>query len=243
LGVSKTRLGYWDKVVVGTKGGHPDGGEKYRRPDAYMSEVMINSDIDDSLERFGTDCIDIYYLHRDDPRMPVSEIISILNREIERGRIRYIGVQRIGEANEYASKHGLQGFSVSQVQCSLAEPNWEPSPDPTMRFVTKEDRAWYASVGMPIIAYSATSGGYFAGSQGSAGTYDNPTNQGRRKRAEELASKLGFSPMQVALAYLLNQKPLTIPIFRTANLAHQMEIIDSVSIALSDEQVQWLRDG
>jgi len=248
FGACLKRLGYRDKVVVGTKGGHPDGGENYQRPDAYMSEIMINSDIDDSLERLGTDCIDLYYLHRDDPRMPISEIIGILNREIERGRIRYIGasnwpVQRIGEANEYASKHGLQGFAVSQVQCSLAEPNWEPSPDPTTRFVTEEDRAWYASVGMPIIAYSATSGGYFAGSKGSFGLYDNPTNQGRRRRAEELASKPGFSPMQVALAYLLHQKPLTIPIFRTANPAHLMEIIDSVSINLSDKQVQWLRDG
>ena len=247
FGACLKRLGYWNKVVVGTKGGHPDGGENYRRPDAYMSESMINSDVGESLERLGSDRIDLYYLHRDDPRMPVAEVIGLLNREIERGRIRYIGAsnwqtQRIMEANEYASKHGLQGFVASQVQWSLAEPNWKPGPDPIMRYVTEEDREWYASVGMSIVAYSATAGGYFASSHGSSGTYDNPTNIKRRKRAEELASNLNCTPVQIAMAYLLHQKPLTIPIFLTTNQAHLTEIMDSVSINLSDEQVHWLMD-
>jgi len=248
FGACLKRLGYWNKAIVGTKGGHPDGGANYRRPDAYMSGKMINSDVDDSLERLGTKHIDLYYLHRDDPRMPAPEIIGILNREIEKGRIRYVGAsnwstQRIAEANEYASKHGLQGFVASQLHWSLAEPNWSPGPDPIMRYVTEEDMAWYASVGMTTVAYSATAGGYFAGSHRSSGTYDSPANIARRKRAEELASKLNYTTAQIAMAYLLHQKPLTIPIFRTTNRAHLTEIIDSVSISLSDEQVRWLRDG
>jgi len=248
FGACLKRLGCWNKVVVGTKGGHPDGGVNYRRPDAYMSEGMIKSDVDESLERLGAERIDLYYLHRDDPRMPVAEVIGILNREIERGRIRYIGasnwsIQRIAEANEYASKHGLQGFVASQLHWSLADPNWKPGPDPIMRYVIEEDRAWYDSVGMTIIAYSSTAGGYFANKNVSVGLYDNLTNIARRERAEELASKLNFTPAQIAMSYLLHQKPLTIPIFRTTNQAHLREIIGSVSINLSEDQVRWLRDG
>jgi 1-deoxyxylulose-5-phosphate synthase len=248
FGACLKRLGCWDKVIVGTKGGHPDGGANYPRPDAYMSESMIKSDVDESLERFGSERLDLYYLHRDDPRMPASEVIGILNREIERGRIRYIGasnwsIQRIAEANEYASKHGLQGFVASQLHYSLADPNWESGPDPIMRYVTEEDRKWYDSVGMTIVAYSSTAGGYFANKNVSIGLYNNPTNIARRERVEELASKLNFTPAQIAMAYLLHQKPLTIPIFRTTKQAHLTEIMDSVSISLSDEQVQWLKYG
>jgi len=248
FGACLKRLGCWNKVVVGTKGGHPDGGVNYPRPDAYMSESMIKSDVDESLERLGAERIDLYYLHRDDPRMSSAEVIGILNREIERGRIRYIGasnwsIQRIAEANEYASKHGLQGFVASQLHWSLADPNWKQGPDPIMRYVTEEDREWYASVGISIVAYSSTAGGYFASSHGSSGTYDNPTNIKRRNCAEELASKLNCTSAQIAMSYLLHQKPLTIPIFRTTNQAHLREIIDSVSINLSEDQIQWLRDG
>lgn len=245
LGACLKRLGHWNNAVIATKGGHPDGGEKYRRPDYYISEATVASDIDESLERLGTDCIDLYFLHRDDTRLTVAEIISILNNEIKQGRIRYIGasnlsVNRIAEANEYASKNGLQGFVISEVQWSLAVPNWKIETDPTMRHVTKEDAEWYVKAQMPIMAYSSTAGGYFSGNNISL--FDNPTSKERQKRANELAKKLGYTPTQIALAYLMNQPSLVIPIFRTADNKHLKEILDSVSISLDDEQIQWLRD-
>jgi aryl-alcohol dehydrogenase-like predicted oxidoreductase len=91
---------------------------------------VIASDIDDSLNRLGMDCIPLYYLHRDDGKTPCGEIIGALNRQIGRGRIRYLGasnwsVARIAEANAYAAQHGLQGFVASQIQGSLARPQGE----------------------------------------------------------------------------------------------------------------------
>jgi aryl-alcohol dehydrogenase-like predicted oxidoreductase len=246
LGACLRRLGHWDDVVIATKGGHPDGGENYRRPDYYISENIIASDIDDSLERLGADRIDLYFLHRDDPRVTVDEIIGILNDEIKRERIRYIGAsnwstKRIAEANEYATKNGLQGFVASEVQWSLAEPNWKLGPEPTMRHVTNDDAEFYAQFGIPILAYSSTAGGYFSGNN--MALYDNPTNRERLIRTNELAEKLGHSPTQIALAYLMNQSSCVIPIFRTANHEHLAEIMDSVFISLSIKQVHWLRDG
>src|SRR5262249_42209713 len=71
LGACLRRLRCGDRVVVATKGGHPDGGEAYRRPDDYLSERVLTADIDESLHRLRVERIDLYYLHRDDPRVPV----------------------------------------------------------------------------------------------------------------------------------------------------------------------------
>jgi len=248
LGASLRRLGCWEDVVVATKGGHPDGGADYRRPDAYLSEEVIASDLDESLSRLGVECVDLYYLHRDDPRMPVDEIVGILNREIERGRVRHIGasnwsVSRMAAANAYAVRKGLHGFVASELQWSLATPNWEPEPDPTTRYVTPEDAAWHASNGVPIAAYSATANGYFAGTAQSKGLYGNPGNRERRTRARELAARLGCTPTQVALAYLLHQGPRVVPLFGTTNQEHLREAVGAASVVLEAEQVDWLRDG
>jgi aryl-alcohol dehydrogenase-like predicted oxidoreductase len=245
LGACLKRLGYWEDVIVATKGGHPDGGAGYLRPDRYISESIIKSDISESLDRLGTDRIDLYFLHRDDQRVPVAEIMDILNNEIEIGRLQYIGasnwsIERIVEANDYASKNGLQGFVASQVQWSLATPNWEIGIDPTMRYVTKADAEFYEKSKMPIIAYSSTAGGYFSGKD--AGS-DNAPNRERFKRASELAQKLGYTATQIALAYLMNQKASVIPIFRTSNSEHLREIMASADISLDNDQVEWLSNA
>src|SRR5438270_1594806 len=86
LGECLRRFGGRDEIVIGTKGGHPDAGPDYPRPDRYLAPEVIATDIRDSLERLGVETIDLYYLHRDDPRVPVDEIIDMLNREIKAGR-------------------------------------------------------------------------------------------------------------------------------------------------------------
>ncbi len=243
LGDCLRRIGHWDETIIATKGGHPDSGEDYRRPERYLSESVIKSDVLESLERLGTEYIDLYFLHRDDARVPVAEIMDILNDEIQNERIRCIGAsnwstQRVTEANDYATKKGLQGFVASQVQWSLAKPNWEISADPTMRYVTESDAEFYEKSGIPITAFSSSAGGYFAGKE--TGSFDNPINRERLKRANELADKLGCSSAQIALAYLMNQSACVIPIFRTSSEEHLSEILDSTSISLSDSQISWL---
>jgi aryl-alcohol dehydrogenase-like predicted oxidoreductase len=248
LGASLRRLCAWSQAVVATKGGHPDGGRAYPRPDAYLSEQVIASDLDDSLRRLGVERVDLYYMHRDDPRVPVDEIVGMLNREVARGRVRYIGVSnwsvaRMAAANRYARGAGLQGFVASQLQWSLAEPNWRAGPDPTTRSVSQRAAAWHAAEGMPIVAYSATASGYFAGSPQGQRLYDNPHNRGRRGRAADLAAHLGATPTQVALAYLLHQKPAVVPLFSTTNPTHLEEILGSTSLHLNAAQLDWLWDG
>lgn len=248
LGACLRRLGALETSIVATKGGHPDMGPEYRRPAHFLAPEVIASDLDDSLERLALDSIPLYYMHRDDGATPVSEIIEALNHEVRRGRVRFLGasnwsVARIAAANEYASTHGLQGFVVSQVQWSLAEPNWRPTTDPTTRYVTDEEIAWHAASGVPLVVYSATAGGYFAGRGHQEGIYANAENARRFARAVELATRLSCTPTQVALAYLMHHRPLTIPLFSTSDRAHLAEALGSVRLSLPAVQVAWLNAG
>lgn len=249
LGRVLRRLGDVGKVVIATKGGHPDGGAGYRRPDDFLAENVIAGDIESSLFRLGVDTIDLYYLHRDDGRTPVGEIIERLNGFVRRGWIQYLGasnwsVERIAEANAYAEANGLQGFVASQIQGSLAVAKQEPTDDPTNRFLDAPTAAWHRQSLLPVVAYSATANGYFAEhpSALSGQLYDNDANQARRERARELAAELGCAPTQIALAYLLCQTGFpVVTLFSTTRREHLTEIIGAERVTLSEEQIHWLR--
>jgi aryl-alcohol dehydrogenase-like predicted oxidoreductase len=180
--------------------------------------------------------------------VPVDEITDTLNGEVEAGRIRYLGasnwpVARIDAANAYAAEKGLQGFVASQPQWSLGEPNWQPGPEPTMRSVMEEDRAWYAAHEVAVIPYSSTSNGYFATAGERGRDYQNETNAARLRRAQQLAEESGWTPNQIALAYLMHQGFLVVPIIGTAEEAHLRDALGTVLVELSAQQVRWLREG
>jgi len=157
LGECLRRHGDRAEVVIATKGGHPDAGPGYRRPDRYLAPEVIASDITESLDRLRVDAIDLYYLHRDDPRVPVREILGALNAEIARGRGRHLGASnwptaRIAGANDHAKARGLRGFVASQPQWSLAHSNAEPpKSDPATRFLMDEDVRWHATQEMVFV--------------------------------------------------------------------------------------------
>ena len=248
LGASLRRLGGTERAVIATKGGHPDAGSRYSRPDAYLSAQVLRSDIDDSLMRLAVDRIDLYYLHRDDPRMDVEEILGTLNAEIALGRLRALGasnwsVERLQAANEAAARNGWHGFVISQIAGSLADPNWTVGPDPTMRYLAAAERSWHTASQLPISAYSATANGYFAHPERRSGAYDSPANSGRRDRATQLAAELNASPTQIALAWLRAQPFPVIPLFSTSRPAHLQEAIGSTAVTLTAKQVSWLGSG
>jgi len=240
------RNGGRDEMIVATKGGHPSW-PGYRTLDRYMSAGRVEADIDDSLARLDRDAIDLYLLHRDDPRMEIGEIIEYLNVEVRRGRIRYFGASnwtsaRIAAANAYAAAHKLQGFVISEPQWSLACRN--PAGDPTLHFLDKADHGWHGRSQMPVMPYASTAGGYFA-TQGRkrAEQFDNPTSRGRLRRAQQLAAELGCTPNQVALAYLKCQPFPVVPIIGTSDLGHLGDALGALEVKLTRAQVEWLRDG
>lgn len=227
------RRGLWGRVVVATKGGHPSE-PGYRTVDRFLAPGRIAADLDDSLGRMGIGTIDLYWLHRDDPRVPVGEIVDCLNAEVTAGRIRYFGGsnwsgERLEAANAYAARHGLQGFVAN-------EPCWSLASKPmtrTMRELSPTDWDFHARTGMPVIPYSPTAQGFFATNGTRGREYDSPGNRRRLQRVNALAAQRGVSPNQIALAWLRAQPFPVIPILGTGNVAHLREALGALDVQLT----------
>lgn len=247
-GLSEIRIGDYlrrrnltDQVTVATKGGHPSA-PNYRTVENYLSPARISADIDDSLGRLQCSHVALYYLHRDDPRVPVGEIMDALNAEIERGRLRFLGAsnwetQRITQANEYARKNGLTGFTISQPRWSLASA--QGGADDLVD--ADEQIGWHRENNFALAAYSPTAQGFFDGHDTPA--YQSAPNQARRERAQQLARKHGATPGQIALAWLHNHAFPVFPIIGTQNPARMKEALKADAIELTPEELNWLANG
>ena len=136
LGESIRRHGDGGKFYVIDKGGHP-AFPGYAKPDRYLSPEAVASDIAESLDRLQMDKIALYLLHRDDTRVPVGEIIDMLNRHISAGRLSAIGASnwstgRMAEANAYAARNNLHGFVASPARLEfLGAAEFPPRRRPT----------------------------------------------------------------------------------------------------------------
>lgn len=238
LGRILKQLGVLGEVTVVTKGGHPAFGTEYPRPEHFLAPEVLQQDIAESAERLGVETLDCFLLHRDDGVTPVAEILEPL----QTCRIQTIGVSnwstaRIEEANTVAQERGWRGFALNQIQGSLATPTWPVTTDPTTRFLTQEQ----VDFGLPLMFYSATAGGYFAGKP--SRIYDTPDNAGRKVRAEQLARELGATPTQIALAWLRALPLPTLPVFGTTSDMHLGELLGALHVPLTPVQVAWLRNG
>ena len=241
-GASERTVGAWlgksqAPMKVSTKGGHPPMGG-YPHPADFLAPEAIARDVAESLERLGRDHIDLYYLHRDDGETPVSEIVDALN---DQPALRQLGASnwstaRVAEANAYAARKGKRGFAALQNQWSLAVPAWKPTADPTVRYIEDADRDWCAANGVAIHAYSSTANGYFAHDRDDGPFVGNAV---RRERARELAARLGQTPNQIALAWLLNQG--AVPILGTTKVPHLQDALGAIGMAIDAETRAWLR--
>jgi aryl-alcohol dehydrogenase-like predicted oxidoreductase len=223
-------------VFLITKGGHPPDPPRYPRADRYLSAEVLDSDVRDSLERLGVDYIDLYFLHRDDPRTPVGEIMDALAPHVQSGRLHGLGAShwspaRIAAANEYAAGKGIAPFVASQPGWSLAHPT-SGNPYP------KSDRTWHERTQLALFAFSPTAHGYF--SKGSDAHFDNPVSQARLERARKLGAELGATPSQIALAWLMYQPFPVVPILGTLNPDHLADALGAAKLELSSEQVKWI---
>ena len=245
LGEIVLRRGDRRNVILATKGGHPSAKNGYERPDDYLSPRQIASDVADSLGWLGVDRIDLYYLHRDDPRVPVGEIIETLDEHVRSGRLGAIGVSnwthdRLAAANEYAVKNGRVRFSASQDKFSLAVA--QSSKDKTVPDFTPADFNYHCDSQLPLCAYSPTANGYFAtdGVKGARG-YTHPVTTARLRLAREIAAELGATPNQIALAYIMHQPFPVIPILGTCNSEHLADALGAARVTLTPQQIERLR--
>lgn len=240
-----------DEMVIATKGAHPPV-PGYRAVERYMSPGRIASDIDDSLGRMRIDTIDLYWLHRDDPRLGVGEVLDMLEAEKRRGRIRAFGgsnwtAERLDEANRYAAEHGLDGFVASQPRWSLlryeAQSRGKRLEPGVLLHLDEDDRRRHAASQLPVVCYGPTGNGFFANEGKAPEQFINPENRARAARARELAGQLGATPNQVALAWLRAQPLPVVPILGTASRDHLRDALGAVALSLTPQQAAYLEHG
>ena len=257
-GQSEICLGRWLRdsgvsrtVTIITKCGHPAQRSRLRYCDLIY-------DLEASAEALGTDRFELVLLHRDDPRIPVDEIVHTVNsisrtHNVGAFGVSNWGVDRLSAAQQYAATRGLDGFRLSSAQFSLAV--WTAEPWPGCKSIAgpckAEDREWYKATQLPFMAWSSLAGGFFSetgtnsnGSRGSAhrakDVYRALENLERRRRAATLGEKKGATTPQIALAYVLSQPLNIVAAISTHNVSHVQENLRAVDVELSDAERRWL---
>ena len=248
-GESTTILGNWlaarglaGEAVYFDKGCHPEDGRK------KVTYEDMGSDIRSNHERLGVGYTDLFVLHRDDPDIPVDEIVGWLNDYKDQGLIGGFGgsnwhYTRIAAANEWAAANGKQGFSLDNPNLTLAE-NVEPLWDGCIT-IDREGRDWHERTQLPLFAWASMARGYFFGVDDPEvlRAYDSPTSRARRERAQQLGAERGYSVPAVVMAWVLAQP---FPVFALAGLRAPDQVDDTfraLELELTPEDVRWLEEG
>ncbi len=232
-----------DEVVLATKFGHVYEGERLAgvngRPE-YVRQAC-----DASLGRLGIDTIDLYYLHRVDPQVPIEETVGAMAELVEAGKVRYLGLSEAapGTLRRAAAVHPI---SALQTEYSL----WTRDPEGELLGATRE-------LGIGFVPYAPLGRGFLAGRfhgpdelEPDDTRRDHPRFQGENlrqnqalaERVRRLAQEKGWTPAQLALAWLLHQGEDIVPIPGTKRRERLEENAGAVDIRLSAEDLGRLEE-
>lgn len=243
--------GLQDEIIITSKGAHPplDNMIKPR-----LQRDAVSKDLDESLSALGCGCIDLYYLHRDDPSIPVETIIDYMDGFVREGRIRYFAASnwhpaRIAAAQAYAAKAGKHGFCANQLMWSFAVPDLSKVSDSLLRAMDIETEAFHCQSGMAAMAYESQARGYFqkhtktplAMSEQLKAIYRSPVNENRYHRAARLAADLGVKLGDVTLGYVLNQPFPSFAIIGSRTVEQVKDSVSAAGLHLTPEQIAYLR--
>ena len=248
--------GVHDQTVLLTKGAHHNQWRKRVTP------YDIQYDVSNTLAKPGADYIDIFMLHRDDPSVPVAAIIDVLNHLRDAGKIRTFGcsnwtMERLEEANEYAARFGLMGFTSISPHFSLAEQVHDPWGKGCISLTgegAKGARALCEETQLPVFCYSSLGRGFFSGrfkadeperakevlDEAAQLGYLCDANMERLRRTEQLAGELQLTVAQLALAWVFHQKMNLFALVGAETGAQMAENLKALDAVLTDEQSRWL---
>jgi aryl-alcohol dehydrogenase-like predicted oxidoreductase len=237
--VGKALQGRREKVVLATKFGFVNqrAGEEER---IDGSPAYVRRACDASLKRLGVDRIDLYYLHRVDPRVPIEETVGAMSDLVHQGKVRHLGLSEPSPATVRRA-HAIHPIAAVQNEYSL----WTRDPEdgllPTLR-----------ELGIALVAYSPLGRGFLAGRFRSPDDLapddwrrSNPRFTGenfRRNlaladRVRELAVEKGCAPAQLALAWLIRRHGSVIPIPGTSSRTRLEENVAAVGVDLTAEDL------
>jgi aryl-alcohol dehydrogenase-like predicted oxidoreductase len=240
--VGKAIAGRRDQFVVATKFANRtergEDGEFKRIVDG--SPANVRRSIDGSLERLGTDHVDLYYLHRVDPNTPIEETVGAMGELVQEGKVRHIGLSEAAPET-LRRGHAEHPITALQTEYSLWTRDVEDEILPTCR-----------ELGIGFVAYSPLGRGFLSGRFKSPDELDEndfrrsgPRFQGESlqvnlrlvAKLEEIATEKGCTPGQLALAWVLAQGEDIVPIPGTKRRQYVEENIAAVDVELSDDDL------
>ncbi|CAI0453134.1 unnamed protein product [Linum tenue] len=229
-----------EKVELATKFGGvlKDGKGEIRGDPAY-----VRSACEDSLKRLEVDCIDLYYVHRVDVRVPIEATMGELKKLTEEGKIKYIGLSE-ASASTIRRAHAVHPITAVQLEWSLWSRDVEEDIIPTCR-----------ELGIGIVAYSPLGRGFFSSgaklaekfAEGDIRQYLPRFQQANLEqngaifdRVNEMASRKGCTPSQLALAWVHHQGDDVCPIPGTTKVENFNQNIGALSVKLTREEMAEL---
>jgi aryl-alcohol dehydrogenase-like predicted oxidoreductase len=231
-----------DLVVVATKFGqvrHPDGSRGLDSSPAHVHHAC-----DASLRRLGMDHIDLYYQHRVDPQVPIEETVGAMSELVDAGKVRFLGLSEAGP-DTIRRAHDVHPITAVQTEYSLWTRDVEAEVLPTLR-----------ELGIGLVAYSPLGRGFLTGQITSPEDLAEDDSRRRQPRfadgnlehnlmlleaVEAVAARVGATPGQAALAWVLAQGDDIVAIPGTTRRAHLDENLAAAAITLADAELDELR--
>ncbi len=220
------------QVVIATKFGFPAG----RANEGLDSRPEnIRSVAEAALKRLRTDFIDLFYQHRVDPKVPIEDVAGTVKDLIREGKVRHFGMSEAGVAT-LRRAHAVQPVAALQSEYSL----WWREPE-------QETLAVLEELGIGFVPFSPLGRGFLTGAMDSGTTFDSKdfranlprfapealkANQAMVDLLKRIAAKKQATPAQIALAWLLAQKPWIVPIPGTTKLTRLEENLGAARVEL-----------
>jgi aryl-alcohol dehydrogenase-like predicted oxidoreductase len=237
-----------DQVVIATKAFFPAREGPNERG---LSRKHLMDAIDRSLQRLGTDYVDLYQIHRFDPDTPIEETLEALHDIVKAGKARYIGASsmyawQFAKMLYVADRHGWTRFVSMQNHYNLIYREEEREMLPLCR-----------EEGIGVIPWSPLARGFLAGNRrkGDFGDssraktddfahqlYYTDADFAVAARVVELAQRLAVKPTQVAMAWLLAQPGVVAPIVGASKLPHLDDAVAALAIHLSPEDLAFVEE-
>ena len=231
------------KVVVATKFGFDLSGSDNRPGAAGLNSrpEHIKQAVEGSLKRLKVDAIDLLYQHRVDPNVPIEDVAGAVKELIRAGKVKHFGLSEAG-VKTIRRAHAVQPLTVMQSEYSL----WTRGPEAEVLPTLEE-------LGIGLVPYSPLGKGFLTGKMDENTKFGSSdfrstlprftpealkANQAVVDLLGRIAKQKGATPAQIALAWLLAQKPWIVPIPGTTKLSRLDENIGSVAIKLTSDDLR-----
>jgi aryl-alcohol dehydrogenase-like predicted oxidoreductase len=231
-----------NQVVIATKFGFDlDPATRERRGGVNSRPEHIKAVADASLERLNTDAIDLFYQHRVDPDVPIEDVAGAVKDLIQAGKVRHFGLSEAG-AQTIRRGHAVQPVAAVQSEYSLWYRGAEAEILPTLE-----------ELGIGFVPFSPLGAGFLTGKIDTSTTFDSsdfrnsvPRFSPEAREAnlalvdliKDVTARKGATPAQIALAWLLAQKPWIVPIPGTTKLHRLEENLGSTEVQLTADDLR-----